>query len=462
MPKSKHLGLAGLLEEEPLDPNPLEGFADAVGRAPPPPPVEEPVVELDGPPTVRAERLSAPPAPKATSATAPLPFFSLRVPPGLRGAPPPSAPAPGAPASAKPVAGGAEPAMAARLKASRDGLGAVEELLQAQRQDRLRRGTNAVSDALYAATTGARIAPREKGPSLQDDFAARQGLGEHEAAKAKAAQAEARALQDSDPASESSRASQALAAQLLPGFIPQETLARLSKTQLEKMLPVMKEIEAGRATRKASADEADKGRTFQGGEHKLDRELEREKFGATQQAAADKAAGDKANRGQDQVEGWRKEMSQRPEVKQYRDVQVAFDKVKRSAEIAKRTRSPAADMGMIFGIMKMQDPGSTVREGEYANAQNAGSADERLIAMYNRAKDGTLLTPEMREDFLNLAGSFYQSHEDQVRPIVEFYRGQAEKNQLNPDDVSTAIGTKSLGGKRVYQDQATGKWMVED
>src|SRR3990167_7070520 len=40
----------------------------------------------------------------------------------------------------------------------------------------------------------------------------------------------------------------------------------------------------------------------------------------------------------------------------------------------------AGDMSLIFGIMKMLDSNSTVREGEYATAQNAGSIPDRVRA----------------------------------------------------------------------------------
>lgn len=50
-----------------------------------------------------------------------------------------------------------------------------------------------------------------------------------------------------------------------------------------------------------------------------------------------------------------------------------------------------AQIGMIFSFMKMLDPTSTVREGEYATAQNTAGVDEKVRNAYNKIKDGTFL-----------------------------------------------------------------------
>ena len=61
------------------------------------------------------------------------------------------------------------------------------------------------------------------------------------------------------------------------------------------------------------------------------------------------------------------------------------------------------DMAMIFGYMKTLDPGSTVREGEYASAEQARGVPASVLAMYNKAIDGQILTPEQRTQFFKSA-----------------------------------------------------------
>lgn len=70
--------------------------------------------------------------------------------------------------------------------------------------------------------------------------------------------------------------------------------------------------------------------------------------------------------------------------------------------------SPAGDLALIFNFMKVLDPGSTVREGEFATAQNSGSVPEQIWAMYNKTVSGERLVPEIRADFVKRAGELYQ------------------------------------------------------
>ena len=69
----------------------------------------------------------------------------------------------------------------------------------------------------------------------------------------------------------------------------------------------------------------------------------------------------------------------------------------------------ASDMALIFGFMKMLDPGSVVREGEFATAENAGGIPAKVRNMYNKAMSGEFLTPEMRQDFVNQAQKQYEA-----------------------------------------------------
>ena len=71
--------------------------------------------------------------------------------------------------------------------------------------------------------------------------------------------------------------------------------------------------------------------------------------------------------------------------------------------------SPAGDLALIFNYMKVLDPGSTVREGEFANAQNSGSVPNRIVALYNSVINGTRLSDPQRNDFVNRAGQLFNS-----------------------------------------------------
>ena len=71
--------------------------------------------------------------------------------------------------------------------------------------------------------------------------------------------------------------------------------------------------------------------------------------------------------------------------------------------------SAAGDLALIFNYMKMLDPGSTVREGEFATAQNSASVPLRIVSLYNRIVDGQRLSAPQRDDFLDRASSLFDA-----------------------------------------------------
>ena len=80
------------------------------------------------------------------------------------------------------------------------------------------------------------------------------------------------------------------------------------------------------------------------------------------------------------------------------------------------------DLSLIFGYMKMLDPGSVVREGEFATAQNAAGVPERIQNIYNQVVSGQRLSPSQRQSFKGQAGKLYstaQTQEAQVRQGIE-------------------------------------------
>lgn len=84
------------------------------------------------------------------------------------------------------------------------------------------------------------------------------------------------------------------------------------------------------------------------------------------------------------------------------DVRSAYDRVLASAE----SPDPAGDIALIFNYMKMLDPGSVVREGEFATAQTAGSVPDNVWNQYNRLLTGERLS-ENRQMFVDRASKLY-------------------------------------------------------
>lgn len=67
-------------------------------------------------------------------------------------------------------------------------------------------------------------------------------------------------------------------------------------------------------------------------------------------------------------------------------------------------RSASDDLSLIFSYMKILDPTSTVRETEFANAENAAGVDDRIRNMYNKVKLGTRLSDDQVGDYKVSAG----------------------------------------------------------
>jgi hypothetical protein len=95
----------------------------------------------------------------------------------------------------------------------------------------------------------------------------------------------------------------------------------------------------------------------------------------------------------------RKEYSD--QTKTYQDVKSSYGRVLASDDNA------VGDLSLIFGYMKMLDPGSVVREGEFATAQNAAGVPERITNIYNKIANGERLSTSQRNSFKGQAKKLY-------------------------------------------------------
>jgi len=97
--------------------------------------------------------------------------------------------------------------------------------------------------------------------------------------------------------------------------------------------------------------------------------------------------------------------------------------------------SAAGDLALIFSYMRMLDPGSTVREGEFANAQNAAGIPDRIKNLYNRAVNGERLNDNQRTDFVGQAKTQFAQAQRRQQGIMKVYTGRAQKANLDPAQV---------------------------
>lgn len=121
--------------------------------------------------------------------------------------------------------------------------------------------------------------------------------------------------------------------------------------------------------------------------------------------------------------------------KNFREVRDSYSRIQASA----KDPSAAGDLALIFNYMKTLDPGSTVREGEFATAQNSGSVPDRVWATYNKIKNGERLAPEQRKDFVSRAEKLYNSQADIQKKTIDQYTQMSERYGLEPKDVITDL-----------------------
>jgi hypothetical protein len=125
---------------------------------------------------------------------------------------------------------------------------------------------------------------------------------------------------------------------------------------------------------------------------------------------------------------WKEYMAAEP-VKTYQALRNSYERIRQSAQ----TDSGPGDLGLIFNYMKMLDPGSVVREGEFATAENAGGVGQQITNLYNRVVSGERLTPELREQFVAAADRLYQEASANLADINQTMNSRATGWGVDPN-----------------------------
>lgn len=137
----------------------------------------------------------------------------------------------------------------------------------------------------------------------------------------------------------------------------------------------------------------------------------------------------------------RKEITGLSTSKDMREVASAYEKIKAAAKVP----SAAGDMSLIYGFMKMEDPESSVKEGEFASAANSGSISDKAIAAYNKVLSGQRLSPEQRADFLKQSGNMFNAQVTAYKRNIDFYETLAKKKNIDPSLLGPTYNPVQLG-----------------
>lgn len=353
------------------------------------------------------------------------------------------------------------------------------ELLDAQAADKQQNGWDKFSEALYAA--GMRQAPKysnsargvsdllqrrgaQAGQAKSESDQERQGLlnrltqaqidakgrgenpGDDDYKRAMAERLRALAARETATVEAKTGAAETADAELevdrrILGKIVGEDLSGMSRKGIDSAMRQLNisERDKARLRERAAAIEAARAKAASGAEAK---------------AKADAA---KAERGDMKMtDDLRKEFNGLPWVRTYKEIEGAFGKVKTSSQ----ENNASGDLALIYAYMRLLDPGSAVKEGEFANAEKAGGMLDKAKVWTSKIEDGERLTPEMRARFVSSALRLYDEHKKQEESEVAKYRGLATKRGLNADDVaggSAAPSSPPPGAVKALRNKSTGQ-----
>jgi len=103
--------------------------------------------------------------------------------------------------------------------------------------------------------------------------------------------------------------------------------------------------------------------------------------------------------------------------------------------IAAAEDTPAGNLSLVFSYMKLLDPGSVVREGEIANAQNAAGVPVRIRNAWNKALDGKGLDAEQRKEFISQAEKLNLAAQGEVNKVKSEISNVARSYGLRPERI---------------------------
>lgn len=162
----------------------------------------------------------------------------------------------------------------------------------------------------------------------------------------------------------------------------------------------------------------------------------------------------------EQEQKLRKEYTAYEPVEVYNKVRDSYERVRSSAIRAQTDSTGASDMAMIFNYMKMLDPGSTVREGEFATAAASGGYGAYIQNLVNQITSGKLLTPQQRAEFVRTAEALYGETAQNLSDANTYYGGVTGQYGIDPNRVliqpeqyeplDLKVGeTRNIGGRKI-------------
>jgi len=117
--------------------------------------------------------------------------------------------------------------------------------------------------------------------------------------------------------------------------------------------------------------------------------------------------------------------------KMYSELQGTFNTLQASAQSA----NGPGDIALITGFMKMLDPGSVVRETEFATARDTAGLFTQLQNRLEKAQNGQLLSPKQRSEYVALSQKYLDSAQKKANQEKKDLGIVVKNYRLNPENV---------------------------
>jgi hypothetical protein len=133
----------------------------------------------------------------------------------------------------------------------------------------------------------------------------------------------------------------------------------------------------------------------------------------------------------EQEEKLRKEYSKRTE--KFGEVSTILSNLEASA----KAQNGPGDIALITGFMKMLDPGSVVRETEFATARDTGGLYQKLLNNSQKLQGGQLfaLDSKQRQEYVTLAKQYHDAAQKKAGEDKKALGVVVKNYKLNPDNV---------------------------
>lgn len=148
----------------------------------------------------------------------------------------------------------------------------------------------------------------------------------------------------------------------------------------------------------------------------------------------------------------RKEFEGLSEIKNYKQAYPAYAAIKDAAT----RNTPQSDINIVYGIAKLYDPTSVVREGEYATVANSPNIPERIKGYAQYLAGGGKLSPETKKQILAEAEGRIKSYQDEAVKARKSYEGIAKTRGMKPEAVFQAMGDEPGAGADAPQKPKSG------